>query len=125
MTYFTTMNLPAPTHGRFVEKLSQYWGKPKEAISDFEAALATFFDVPKATTWTNCFTAIALTLLHASRGRSKKVAISGLAYRRTADIVKWAGLQAVFVDNSPQGLSMDIGALRNVLRQQDIGCVLL
>jgi len=125
MTYFTTMNLPAPTHARFVEKLSQYWGKPKEAVSDFEAALATFFDVPKATTWTNCFTAIALTLLHASRGRSKRVAVSGLAYRRTADIVKWAGLQPVFVDNSPQALTMDIGALRNALRQLDIGCILL
>jgi dTDP-4-amino-4,6-dideoxygalactose transaminase len=125
MTYFTTMNLPAPTHRHFLEKLDKYWGRPQDAIEDFRMALEAFFDIPKAITWTNCFTATALILMHASRGRSKKVAVSGLAYRRTADIVMWAGLEPVFVDNSLETLAMDLGALRETLRLQDIGCILM
>ena len=125
MSYFTTMNLPAPSHRRFLEKQIKYWGKPQEAIIDFENALENFFNVPKATVWTNCFTAIALALMHASRDRSGKVAVSGLGYRRTVDIVKWAGRQPTFVDNSFTTLAMDVNALRDTLRRADVCCILL
>jgi dTDP-4-amino-4,6-dideoxyglucose len=124
MAYFTTMNLPAPSHAHFQQQLGPYWGRPEAAVADFEQALRRFFDVPEVSTWTNCFTAIALSLLHATRGRSRRVALAGLAYRRTADIVLWAGLQPVFVDNAAQLLSMDLEALRAVLRAGDIGAIL-
>jgi dTDP-4-amino-4,6-dideoxyglucose len=124
MAYFTTMNLPAPSHGHFQQKLGRYWERPEAAVADFEQALRRFFDVPEVSTWTNCFTAIALALLHATRGRSRRIAVAGLAYRRTADIVLWAGLQPVFVDNAPQTLSMDLDALRDLLRCEDIGAIL-
>lgn len=125
MSYFTTMNLPAPPGARFHELLKDYWGRPQDALMEFEKQLASFFDVPKVSTWTNCFTAMALALLHATRGRSKKVAISGLAYRRTVDIVEWAGLQPVLVDNSPMTLAMDVQALQQTLAQDDIGAILM
>lgn len=124
MAYFTTMNLPAPSHGNFQDKLGRYWERPAAAVADFERALQRFFDVPEVSTWTNCFTAIALSLLHATRGRSRRVAVAGLAYRRTADIVLWAGLQPVFVDSALQTLSMDLDALRDLLGSDDIGAIL-
>lgn len=124
MSYFTTMNLPAPSHERFQELLKHYWGQPNLAISDFEQALQNFFDVPAVKTFSNCFTAIALALLHSTQGRPKTVAIAGLAYRRTADIVLWAGLKPLFVDNSPVTLSMDPDGLRKVLTKNEVGCIL-
>ena len=124
MAYFTTMNLPAPSHARFQETLGRYSERPEAAVEDFERALRRFFDVPEVSTWTNCFTAIALSLLHATRGRSRRVAVAGLAYRRTADIVLWAGLQPVFVDNAARTLSMDLAALRGLLACDDIGAIL-
>ena len=124
MTYFTTMNLPAPEHSHFREKLAQYWGKPWHAMADFEDALKEFFDVPHVSTWSNCFTAIAMSLIHATRWREKNVAIAAMAYRRTADIVLWAGLTPVFVDNDPDTLAMDLNALRSLLEKQSIGCIL-
>ena len=124
MNYFTTMNLPAPSYERFHEKLLHYWGQPQLAVSDFERALKTFFDVPDAITFTNCFTAISLALLHATKGRHKTVAIAGLAYRRTVDIVNWAGLTPVFVDSSPGNLSMDQDALHLLLSRTEVGCIL-
>jgi len=124
MTYFTTMNLPAPTHAHFRDKLTQYGERPEAAVADFEHALRQFFDVPEVSTWSNCFTAIALSLMHATRGRGRRVAIAGLAYRRTADIVLWAGLTPVFVDNAPRTLAMDLDALRALLRGGDVGAVL-
>lgn len=125
MAYFTTMNLPAPTHERFLDKLIQYRKDPRAAEDDLNTALERFFKVPKAITWTNCFTAIALTLMHASRQRKGRVAVSGLAYRRTADIVMWAGLQPIFVDNSPTDLSMDLDALRDTLCHHEVSCILM
>lgn len=124
MAYFTTMNLPAPSHAQFQEKLGRYRERPEAAVADFEHALRRFFDVPEVSTWTNCFTAIALSLIHATRGRSRRVALAGLAYRRTADILLWAGLEPVFVDNAPDLLSMDLDALRDLLRAEDIGAIL-
>ena len=124
MAYFTTMNLPAPSHDRFERTLARYRDRPEQAVADFEQALRLFFDVPEVSTWTNCFTAIALALLHATRGRSPRVAIAGLAYRRTADIVLWAGLQPVFVDNAAQTLAMDLDSLREVLRAGTVGAIL-
>ena len=124
MSYFTTMNLPAPTHEKFQELLVRYWGQPDSAISDFEQALQNFFEVRMARTFSNCFTAIALTLVHSTQGRAKSVAIAGLSYRRTADIVLWAGLRPLFVDNTPDTLSMDLDDLRKVLTTSDVGCIL-
>ncbi len=124
MSYFTTMNLPAPAHGQFLDLLKQYGDRPDAAVLDFEAALRRFFDVPAVSTWSNCFTSIALALRHASAGRAPRVVVAGLAYRRTADIVLWAGLQPLFVDNSAHDLALDLSALRRTLSREPVGCIL-
>lgn len=124
MSYFTTMNLPAPAHGKFLDLLKHYEDRPQAAVLDFEAALRRFFDVPAVCTWSNCFTSIALALRHAAAGRAPRVVVAGLAYRRTADIVLWAGLEPVFVDNSAHDLALDLSALRRTLSREPVGCIL-
>lgn len=125
MPYFTTMNLPAPPYALFKRLLDAYESKPDLAVSDFEEELKTFFDVNGVTTFTNCFTALSILLLYACKGRSKSVAISGLSYRRTVDIVLWAGLKPVFVDSSCLDLAMSIESLIKTLETTKIGCVLI
>lgn len=125
MRYFTTMNLPAPSHAQFYERLHQYTDKPEAAVHDFEVALKAFFEVEAVATFTNCFTALAIALLYAARGRARKVAIAGQAYRRTTDIVLWAGMQPVYIDNSPDTLCMSEESLIQTLNQMEIGCVLV
>jgi dTDP-4-amino-4,6-dideoxygalactose transaminase len=125
MGYLSTMNLPAPPHARFAEVLSRYDHKPAAALADFERDLKSFFQVEAVATVSNCFTALSIALLFASRGRARTVAISGLAYRRTVDIVRWAGLEPVFVDNSPADLSMSLEDLRRKLESQPIGCIMV
>lgn len=125
MKYLSTMNLPAPPHARFVEVLDRYKNRPAAAVADFEHALRDFFRVEAVATVSNCFTAISIALLFASRGRAKTAAIAGLAYRRTTDIVRWAGLQPVFIDNSPTDLCMSLEDLRRKIENQPVGCVIV
>lgn len=125
MGYFSTMNLPAPPHGRFLEFLRKYENMPREAVATFEEALRTFFQVEGVATMSNCFTALSIALLFATRGRARTVAIAGLAYRRTVDIVLWAGLRPVCVDTSPETLAMSLDDLRRKADRQAIGCVMV
>jgi dTDP-4-amino-4,6-dideoxyglucose len=125
VSYFTTMNLPAPSYERFQEKLQQYELHPAEAVPDFEAALCRFFEVEAVSTFTNCFTALAMALLYAVRNRPRTVVVAGLAYRRTTDIVMWAGLHPVYVDNDPQTLGMSLQSLEERLKVGCVGCVLV
>jgi dTDP-4-amino-4,6-dideoxygalactose transaminase len=125
MGYLSTMNLPAPPHARFVEVLSRYENKPAAAIADFERGLRSFFQVDAVATVSNCFTALSIALLFASRGRARTAAIAGLAYRRTVDIVRWAGLEPVFVDNSPADLGMSLEDLRHKIECQSVGCIMV
>lgn len=125
MTYFTTMNLPAPPHERFEDYRQRYESAPARAVRDFEAALCRFFEVEAVTTFTNCFTAIAMALLYATRTRPKTVAVAGLAYRRTTDIVMWAGLRPIYVDNDPRTLCMSPARLEETLKAGGVGCVLM
>ena len=125
MSYFTTMNLPAPPYERFREIFEQYAPTPARAVPDFEAALKRFFEVEAVTTFTNCFTALSMALLYAARNGPKTVAIAGLAYRRTTDIVLWAGLRPIYVDNDPQTLGMSLHRLEERLKAGDVGCVLV
>lgn len=125
MPYFTTMNLPAPRYERFREKLEQYEKNPVSAVLDFEAALRRFFEVEAVATFTNCFTALSMALLYAARNGPKTVAIAGLAYRRTTDIVLWAGLRPLYVDNDPQTLGMSLPRLEERLKAGGVGCVLV
>lgn len=125
MGYFTTMNLPAPSHAQFIGRLRRYECQPETAVYDFEVALKEFFEVEAVATFTNCFTALAFALLHAGRGRARTVAIAGQAYRRTTDIVLWAGLQPVYVDNSPDTLCMSEESLIETLERMEIGCLLV
>ena len=125
MPYYTTMNLPAPSYERFREKLSHYESAPKNAIQDFEEALKCFFKVEAVATFTNCFTALAMALLYAVRSHPKTVAVAGLAYRRTTDIVQWAGLHPIYVDNNPQNLGMSLPGLEEKLKAGGVGCVLM
>lgn len=125
MGYLSTMNLPAPPHARFVEVLSRYENKPAAAIADFERALKEFFQVDAVATVSNCFTALSIALLFASRGRARTAAIAGLAYRRTVDIVRWAGLEPVFVDNSTADLGMSLEDLRRKIENRPVGCIMV
>jgi dTDP-4-amino-4,6-dideoxyglucose len=125
MSYFTTMNLPAPQYERFEEIFERYKSSPEDAIHAFERHLCSFFEVQAVVTFSNCFTAIALALLHATRSRPRTVAIAGLAYRRTCDIVLWAGLRPVFVDNDPVTLGMSLPHLEERLKSETIGCILM
>jgi len=125
MGYLSTMNLPAPPHAGFVEVLSRYENKPAAAIADFERGLKEFFQVEAVATVSNCFTALSIALLFASQGRARTVAIAGLAYRRTVDIVRWAGLQPVYIDNSPVDLGMALEDLRSKVQSQPVGCIMV
>ena len=125
MSYYTTMNLPAPSYERFLEKFAQYEFAPKNAIQDFEEALKCFFEVEAVTTFTNCFTALSMALLYAVRSRPRTVVVAGLAYRRTSDIVLWAGLHPIYVDNNPQNLAMSLPGLEDKLTAGGVGCVLM
>ena len=125
MSYFTTMNLPAPSYDRFLEKFEHYRKKPTNAVSEFERELVKFFEVDAVSTFTNCFTALSLALLYATRKRPDTVAIAGLSYRRTTDIVLWAGLRPIYVDNDPISLAMSLFHLEEKLATNDVGCVLL
>ena len=125
MPYFTTMNLPAPPYERFASVLQRYEASPAEAVTEFESALCRFFEVEAVTTFSNCFTALAMALLYATRARPRKVAVAGLAYRRTSDIVQWAGLIPVYVDNDPKTLGMSLECLEARLKEGGVGCVLV
>jgi dTDP-4-amino-4,6-dideoxygalactose transaminase len=119
------MNLPAPPYELFKNLLDKYEAIPDSAIADFEAELKVFFDVHCVTTFTNCFTALSISLLYACKGRHKTVAIAGLSYRRTVDIVLWAGLEPLFIDNSYDDLAMSTEGLVKALETSKIGCVLM
>jgi dTDP-4-amino-4,6-dideoxyglucose len=125
MNYFTTMNLPAPTHEQFNIKLKFYQNKYENAIKDLEIALSDYLEVEKVASFCNCFTAIGLALIHACHDRSKTVAIAGQSYRRTTDIVHWAGLKPIYIDNSIQTLGMSEKKLVKELEKKTIGCILL
>lgn len=119
------MNLPAPTYDAFNNIFSTYKTRPNEAILEFESALKQFFDAEATSTFTNCFTAIAIGLLYATHNKSKSVAIAALAYRRTTDIVLWAGLKPVYIDNDLETLCMCPYNLEKQLVKGNIGCVLI
>jgi dTDP-4-amino-4,6-dideoxyglucose len=125
MTYYTTMNLPAPSYTDFAEKYNQYKNDPYNAISDFENALKRFFDVEAATTFSNCFTALSIALNYATRDKPKTVATQGMAYRRTTDIILWAGLNPVYVDNSSDSTCMSFKDLIKKLETVRVGCILV
>lgn len=118
------MNLPAPSYERFREVYKKYHLTPSEAVPAFEAALKSFFEVEAVATFTNCFTALAMSLMYAARKGPRTVAIAGLAYRRTTDIVLWAGLRPIYIDNDPQTLAMSFCSLEDRLKTGDVGCVL-
>lgn len=125
MPYLTTMNLPAPKYERFQEIYQQYAPNPAKAVADFESALIKFFNVQAVETFSNCFSAISMALLYAVRNGPKSVAIAGLAYRRTTDIVLWSGLRPIYVDNEIRTLGMCPKHLKMKLEVGKIGCVLL
>ena len=125
MKYFTTMNLPAPTYEHFEQKLNHYRKNPSDACNNFESSLCKFFEVRNVCTLSNCFTALSLSVLYASKDRPQTVAIAGLAYRRTSDIVLWAGLRPVFIDNDPFTMGMSLDALEDRLKIGNVGCVLV
>ena len=119
------MNLPAPRYERFIDIYNSYKNKPLDAIPDFECVLSKFFNVKKVTTYTNCFTALSLALQYFTNKRKKTVAIAGLSYRRTTDIVLWSGLQPIYIDNDLNTLGMSCSKLTERLANSHIGCVLL
>ncbi|MFS8152579.1 DegT/DnrJ/EryC1/StrS family aminotransferase [Vreelandella titanicae] len=123
--YFTTMNLPAPPYSEFYKKHSMYKSKPFNAIHYFEEKLKLFFEVEAATTFTNCFTGIAIGLLYATEKKQKGIALAALAYRRTTDIVLWAGLEPIYIDNDLETLCMCPYDLEKQLKKGSIGCVLI
>lgn len=125
MKYYTTMNLPAPSYERFIEIYNSYKNKSLDAIPDFECLLSKFFHVKKVITYTNCFTALSLALQYFTNQRKKTVAIAGLSYRRTTDIVLWSGLQPIYIDNDLNTLGMSLSRLRERLEKSPVGCVLL
>ena len=125
MKYYTTMNLPAPSYKRFIDIFNSYENKPLDAILDFEYLLSKFFNVKKVTTYTNCFTALSLALQYFTSKRKKTVAVAGLSYRRTTDIVLWSGLQPIYIDNDLDTLGMSLYKLIEQLESSTIGCVLL
>ena len=119
------MNLPAPSYERFLNIYNSYINNPFDAISDFEHLLAKFFTVDKTSTFSNCFTALALALKYYTKNRENTVAIAGLSYRRTTDIVLWAGLEPLYIDNDLVNLGMSYDRLKDQLEKSTIGCVLL
>ena len=125
MKYYTTMNLPAPRYERFIDIYNSYKNKPLDAIPDFECMLSKFFNVKEVATFTNCFTALSLALQYFTKNRKKTVAIAGLSYRRTTDIVLWSGLQPIYIDNDLNTLGMSWSKLTERLANTRIGCVLL
>ena len=119
------MNLPAPSYERFVDIYNCYKNEPLDAILDFENLLTNFFNVKKVATYTNCFTALSLALQYFTNKRTKTVAIAGLSYRRTTDIVLWSGLKPIYIDNDLDTLGMSLSKLTEQLENSTIGCVLL
>ena len=119
------MNLPAPSYERFVDIYNCYKNEPLDAILDFENLLSNFFNVKKVATYTNCFTALSLALQYFTNKRTKTVAIAGLSYRRTTDIVLWSGLKPIYIDNDLDTLGMSLSKLTEQLENSAIGCVLL
>lgn len=122
--YHTTMNLPAPKGADFQKHVLTKWRRPEIAHRDFEAALREFFNVPAVLTFSNCFIAIAVALISATINRQKTVVVAALGYRRTLDILKWAGLNPLFVDNDLTTLGMDLIALEDLLKKKRVGCIL-
>ena len=47
-----------------------------------------------------------------------------ILYRRSTDIIKWSGLNPIYVDNDYNNLGMSYNHLEQILRSQDIGCIL-
>lgn len=125
MRYLSTMVLESPSYESFLRRYSKYKTEPKRSVIDFEAALCKFFDVDASSTFNNCFAAIAIALIYATSLRIKTVAIAGMAYRRTSDIVRWAGLEPVYVDNDPETLCMCPYQLERVLAANKVGAVLV
>jgi dTDP-4-amino-4,6-dideoxygalactose transaminase len=124
MAYYTTMNLPAPSHESFISKYLNFKNSPQKAIIHFENKLKEFFTVNHICTFSNCFTSISLALKFATRNKSKNIAVAALSYRRTTDIVLWAGLKPVYIDNDKLTLAMCLKKLEQNLQTKEIGCVL-
>ena len=55
---------------------------------------------------------------------AKKIAIAALSYRRTTDIVLWAGLKPIYIDNDKLTLAMCLNELEQYIQTKEIGCVL-
>jgi dTDP-4-amino-4,6-dideoxygalactose transaminase len=124
MNYYTTMNLPAPPYNSFISKYRKLEDSPRKAILYFEEKLKQFFSVNHICTFSNCFTSISLALKFVTRNRNKKIAVAALSYRRTTDIVLWAGLEPIYIDNDKQTLAMCLKDLEQNLKTTKIGCVL-
>ena len=118
------MNLPAPSYESFISKYLNFKSSPEEAINHFENKIKEFFTVNHVCTFSNCFTSISLALKFATRNRSKKIAIAALSYRRTTDIVLWAGLKPIYIDNDKLTLAMCLNELEQYIQTKEIGCVL-
>jgi len=128
MRYFTTMNLPSPGIEIFNKNLKRYDSKPKDAITEFNRGLEEFFEVPRVFTFNSCFAGLGLLLNFACKNTGKYVAMAACGYRRSVDIVHWAGLQPLLIDNNQKTLGLDQENLVSRIKEvgvENVGCILV
>ncbi len=82
---------------------------------DFERAVADFVGVEEAVATTSATTALHLALAALGVGPGDEVLLSDFTFPATANVVIQTGAAPVFVDSSPNDLSMDPECLRRLV----------
>ncbi|MDC3044657.1 DegT/DnrJ/EryC1/StrS family aminotransferase [Prochlorococcus sp. AH-736-B04] len=123
--YFTTMNLPAPSYAQFQNTFNQFIISKDKFNKDLENELRMWLSAKEIFCFSNCFTAISLAIKSSVKNNSPFVAVAALGYRRTMDIINWAGLKPFILDNDINSLALSLEELEESILNNHIGCILL
>jgi perosamine synthetase len=83
------------------------WLSQGERVQDFERAVATYVGAPHAVATSNCTTALHLALLAAGVGPGDQVVCPSFTFIATANAIRYAGAEPVFVDIDPRTYNVD------------------
>lgn len=121
-TFRTTMNLVQPLEKTFynyaqISFTENHLTGDGPVVKILEEKLAKFHDVEYCVSFCNCFVGMFLAINHIALAEKTEIVTPSLAYRRTCDIIDWAGYKPRFCDIDPHTLGISAKTVEPLLNQ--------
>lgn len=121
-SFRTTMNLVTPNRDIFFKYAKEsfdarHMTNNGPAVRELERELAMFHRVKHCVVFCSGFTAMYITLRCMALTGKTEVVVPSLTYRRSADIVDWAGLLPRFCDIDPKTLAISPETARSCINE--------